>query len=353
MNEAPTDNQTSGRGQIDETRADAKHAVTVKTKFWTVLFNLLLVATLLTAAGALYLAWQNRDADFSARTTLDKVVKKSEMQGARLGELEAQLDELRETQEAASRSLQDLLRELPGGNEDWALAEVEFLLIIATHHLQLEHNPDAALNAMQAADLRLRGLANPALNPVREQLAMDITRLKELNSTDTTSLALMLGDLATRINSLPLAGGTQKDADVTQAQHEPPKGILGSILEELRRLVIIRHDDEKRQASLLPGREYFVYQNLRLELESARLSLLRRDTENLHISADAAQKWLTEYFDTTDPAVVNVVASLQQLSSINLDATIPDISSTLESLRAYMREKAAPPPGAESRGPQT
>jgi len=121
----------------------------------------------------------------------------------------------------------------------------------------------------------------------------------------------------------------------------------------LRNLVVIRHVEEKRRALLAPDQDYFVYQNLRLELESARLSLLRRDTENLHASVASLQEWLKEYFDKNDPAVVNVMATLQQLSSIDLEPPVPDISSSLESLRAYMREKAETSPQDEDdKGPR-
>jgi uroporphyrin-3 C-methyltransferase len=339
--------QAGDTKQSDLTRAQPRSA----------LFGLLLIATLALAVGGLYLAYRNQDTGLSTRATVEGLLGSGEMLSARIKELEIQLDQLHEQQEITSRSVQDLVRELPGGNEDWALREVEFLLIIATHHLELERNIDAALGAMQAADLRLRGLDGTALEQVREQLTGDIKRLQELNTVDIRGQARFLGDLANRVNSLPLAGvdkGTGKNAEVLQAPPGEHKGILDALWQELRNLVVIRHEEEKQRALLAPNQEYFVYQNLRLELESARLSLLRRDTENLHASVASLHTFLTEYFDMNDPAVVKVMASLQQLSSINLDPTVPDISSSLESLRAYMREKAeVSPQGAEDGGPQT
>ena len=351
MNENLTDDRNKYKAgdtkQPDLTRAQPRSA----------LFSLLLLATLALAAGGLYLAWRNRDAGLSTRATVESLLGSREMLSARIKELEIQLAQLHEQQEITSRSVQDLVRELPGSNEDWALREVEFLLIIAMHHLELEHNIDAALGAMQAAALRLRGLDGTALEPVREQLAGDMKRLQELNAVDIRGQALFLGDLANRVNSLPLAGadkGAGKNAEILPAQPAGQEGVLNALWRELRGLVVIRHEKEKQRTLLAPDQEYFVYQNLRLELESARLSLLRRDTENLHASVASLQKWLAEHFDTNDPVVVKVMASLQQLSSINLDPAVPDISSSLESLRAYMREKAeVSPQDAEDKGPQT
>ena len=130
--------------------------------------------------------------------------------------------------------------------------------------------------------------------------------------------------------------------------------MLHALWQELRNLVVIRHAEGNRRTLLAPDQEYFIYQNRRLELESARLSLLRRDTENLHATVASLQQWLKEYFDSNDPAVVNVMTTMQQLSSINLEPPVPDINSSLESLRTYIREKAGTTPQHEDdRVPQT
>jgi uroporphyrin-3 C-methyltransferase len=91
---------------------------------------------------------------------------------------------------------------------------------------------------------------------------------------------------------------------------------------------------------LLPGEEYFLTQNLRLELESARLSVLRADTGNLRASIVLIKSWLRQYFDTRDSAVINVMETLDQMQLIELKPALPDISSSVETLRAYLRGTA-------------
>ncbi|MGH8120527.1 MAG: uroporphyrinogen-III C-methyltransferase [Gammaproteobacteria bacterium] len=346
MNETAQDNQKTGQKQNAKTPAAPEKPGAVRGKPRQVLTGLLITVALVSAASALYLAYRGRSAGISTHATLETLVETSAALDARLGELETRIEQLQEAQEAASRTLLDFSSTLPGSNEDWALAEIEFLLIIATHHAQLEHDPGAALAAMQTAELRLRGMDNTALEPVREQLARDIDRLQEVSIPDIKGLALMLADLADRADRLPLAGtGSAADkpaqAAVTEEQESAPQGFLKILWQELQGLVVIRHDAGGQPALLLPGQEYFVYQNLRLELESARLSLLRRDTENLHTSVSILLQWLGKYFDKDQRAVIDARESLRPLSSINLDPPLPDISSSLESLRAYMREKAA------------
>jgi len=350
-----TENQTDDQEQ--EQADEMKPPVEKPRQSRNVLLGLLLIATLALATGGFYLATRNRDAGLSTRSQVEGLLGSRERASARIKDLARQVEDLHSQQEEIARSVQELASEFPGGNEDWALREVEFLLIVAMHHLELEHNIDAALNAMQEAALRLHGLGGAALDPVREQLASDIKRLQELDTADVSRLALFLEELAGLVNTLPLAGshkGSVTAAENLQSQPGGDRGILNALWQELRNLVIIRHDDGKQRALLAPDQEYYLYQNLRLELESARLSLLRRDTENLHASVDTLQRWITEYFDGNDPGVADALKNLKQLSSINLSPPVPDISSSLESLRAYMREKdESAPTDGDNGGPRT
>ena len=93
-----------------------------------------------------------------------------------------------------SEALVSLYQDKRGSNEDWALAEVEYLLIIAMHRLLLEEDVMTALAAMEAADLRLKDLGNPGLLPVRQQLATDINQLRSVNLADIAGMAIYLAD---------------------------------------------------------------------------------------------------------------------------------------------------------------
>ncbi|MEE9575237.1 MAG: uroporphyrinogen-III C-methyltransferase, partial [Gammaproteobacteria bacterium] len=108
--------------------------------------------------------------------------------------------------------------------------------------------------------------------------------------------------------------------------------------QEIKSLVVIKRSGEVKQALLLPGEEYYLYQNLRLELESARQSVLRSDSLNLRSSIDLILTWTRRYFDTSNSAVINVMETLDKMRSVELKPELPDISSSLESLRAYIRE---------------
>ena len=301
------------------------------------------------AAGGYYL-WNELQ---QTKADITEVITNGQAQtGLTDGSLASMNDAIRQLegkQIEQSDALASLYRDRQGSNEDWAIAEIEYLLIIAMQRLILEEDVTTALAAMEAANLRLKNLGNPGLLPVRQQLATDMNQLQSVNLADTVGMAIYLADMVDLSADLPLESGIivatkdQSSADASSSDDEPVvdpfwKKVPRILWQEIKSLVVIKRSGEVKQALLLPGEEYFLYQNLRLELESARQAVLRSDSQNLRSSIDLALTWMRRYFDTSDSAVINVMETLDKMRSIELKPDLPDISSSLESLRAYIRE---------------
>ena len=268
------------------------------------------------------------------------------------------IKQLGQKQNEQSDALASLYRDTQGNNEDWAIAEIEYLLIIAMHRLLLEEDVITALAAMEAADLRLKGLGDPGLVPVRKQLTTDMNQLRAVNHPDIAGMAIYLADMVDLSADLPLKSEVITNAIAAHSLHEDQinegvdvdpfwKRLPKIIWLEIKSWVVIKRTGDVNQALLLPGEEYFLIQNLRLELESARLSVLRADSGNLRASVVLIQSWLRQYFDTSDSAVINVMETLDQMKTIELKPALPDISSSVESLRAYLRYVASEAVNAE------
>lgn len=272
------------------------------------------------------------------------------------------IDEIQTHQQAISESLtaiNDMVTELqneqkqqadrlasayrPDSNQDWGLAEVEYLLVIAMHRLLLERDLKTAIVAMEAADLRLKGMGDPDLLLVRQQLFEDLNKLRAVKQTDISSLAVYLSSIINIADGLPLRSSAQqqRDAPLSETESVPESAEQGlfkrlstSLWQELKSLLIIRRAAQTEPVLLLPKEEFFLRQNLKLQLEIARQSILRADGDNLQVSVDLMQSWLQQYFDDNDPAVINILETLQKIRTVELQPELPDISSSLESLRA-------------------
>ena len=222
----------------------------------------------------------------------------------------------------------------------WALQEIDYLLNIANQRALLAHDIAGARQALEMADEQLEALSDYRLHPLRALIAEDMMALDALADLDIAGMALQLQVAAKRINQLRVAKGPEVTADTTSEAAAPVneaswQQAVNDVWQQIRSLVVIRHDQSGESAVLVPEQRYFLYQNLRLQLESARLALLNADASSYKHSLQTAVSWLERYFagDERD-AMLNTLNALQQQQ---IEIAIPDISASLNWLKEYQR----------------
>ena len=277
----------------------------------------------------------------------------------RYGEIKDSINELETRQGMLQENLTSLSSSQDRDDLDWTLAEIEHLLIIATHKLALDGDVDTALAAMESADDRLRNVSDTEVYKIRNQLTSDINSLKSVNNVDVPGMALYMADIINRVEGLPLknaeqspmSSGMESNSEAGSQSPQPLwKRLLDTVWKEFRNLVVISKEDESGVLSLLPDQRYYLFHNLRLQLEAARLAILERDTDNLRASIELITEWLRKYFDVKDSAISNILTSLEQMYKVKLQPDLPDISSSLETIRAFVRERTLPEPVSPQTG---
>ena len=262
---------------------------------------------------------------------------KARLDAARADEngIRARLDALQAEQAALGERLATVAPQ-DGVHSDYALAEIEYLLVLAGHKLALEQDVAGALAALRAADQRLTGLALPGAEQARAGLRADMARLGALEQADLGGLGLYLSDLIQRVDALPFGASAafEPAAAPTGAAPEGARGFFAAVWRELKSLIIVRREDEAERPRLLPDEVYFLRANIKLELANARLAVFNRDTDNLQASLTQIQDWLGEHFDTNDSAVANFNDTLRRMQGLELALPELTIDSTLESVRA-------------------
>jgi len=255
---------------------------------------------------------------------------------AKLSLLEAKLAESQSQQVA----LEALYQELSHNRDEAALAEVEQLLLIAAQQLQLAGNVRAALIAMQNADTRLQRTDRPQLAPLRKVLAKDMERLKAAPYVDTVGISLRLDSLAATADSLPLAmeGRPPEIKPAPGAQPATDNAWLRfarETWEEMKQLVRIQDMDKPDVALLSPSQAYFLRENLKLRLLSARHALLARDEASFKADIKASLDWISRYYDGKSKPVANTLQTLRQLHDSEIGIQLPGISASLDAVRNY------------------
>lgn len=239
-------------------------------------------------------------------------------------------------------ALEALYQDFSSSRDEMVLADVEQMLIIAGQQLQLSANVKAALIAMQQADDQLKRMDRVALTPLRDAIVSDMDKLRALPNVDVPGINSRIDNLIMAVDSLPLEqdaprlSQSSSPAVVAPAREESVwQRLLREIWDDAKRLVRIENIQKNELPLLAPTQIFFLRENLKLRLLSARLALLSHDEASFKHDLQLAQDWLVRYFDSKSSATTQALATLQKLrqSSINID--LPDVSASLEAARNY------------------
>jgi len=238
-------------------------------------------------------------------------------------------------------ALEVLYNDLSVSRDETALAEVEQMLLIAGQQLQLSANVKAALIAMQSADARLQRMDRPAFNGLRKAISQDMDKLRALPGVDIAGINFQLDKLMAAVDGLPLVYQQRAAKNGETAQPAALKDetawqrLSREIWHEAKQLVRIE-DIGKTDAPLLPpNQEFFLRENLKLRLLSARLALLSRDEDSFRQELKTAQHWTARYFDVKSNEGTRMLAGLKKIAASSISIELPDISPSLQAVRNY------------------
>jgi uroporphyrin-III C-methyltransferase len=320
------------------------------------------VASLILALGAAGASgwqwWEGRNQFHLIETEVAKQLKTQEQTGqqslalsreaqqttrelhARLALLENGLSESKNQQLA----LQALYQELAGSRDAWVLADIEQVLLLAEQQLQLAGNVKAAIIALESAETRLTRLEKPQFLSLRKAILTDLEHLKTAPSVDIAGLALQLDRLLAGVDDLKPAFEMRQPTGETEVVKADGnwKTLLGGVWEELKQLVRVRRLEPAEAPLLAPDQVWFLHQNLKLRLLSARLALLARDQASYASDIDTARTWVERYFLKEDPRAKVFLESVNRIGAAEISMKLPDITASLEAVRTLRSAQDKP-----------
>lgn len=274
----------------------------------------------------------------SADTSTDDAVAALKLQLADIGERLQLLNSLPVRIANTEAALANLQGVSAGARDTWLLGEAEYYMQLANAQLQLAGNPELAGLALGMADERVAQLANPALTNIRIALADEIAALAGMQTPDIEGITLQLASLAREVEKLPLRpveriaeeGGEASDEEMSRLDRA-----WNSIKSATSGMIKHRTTDEKVMPLISPDAEYFLRTNIALQMQTARLALLRGEKSVYEASLADTALWLERYFDQNSTRVAAALESVNALRGGMHDTEAPDISRSLILLRQY------------------
>jgi uncharacterized protein HemX len=364
----PVDEPEAEKPPVDEAATDA--AVPAKPRrerSGNAVAWLAFLISIMAFAAAGYTAWQSwlGARDTSASDDYARLENRLESSNASLADVEAQVAALGtqdpgiEAKLSAIRQELDervrLLNSLPsrmstlessvaslagvseGARDAWILAESEYYMQIANAQLQLANNPHLAALALKMADERIVQLANPALTDVRRAISDELAALDVMERPDIEGATLTLASLARVVDSLPLAAAANTEDETSGIDPElgGASRAWASVKNAMSGLVKVTPPERAKLVQMSPDAEYFLRNNIALQLQSARLALLRGEQAVFEQSLDDTSALLNDYFDVSSTPVVGALTTIAEIRGHVFSAEVPDISESLRLLRQF------------------
>jgi len=263
--------------------------------------------------------------------------------------LEQERQRMQEREAELRASVADVHKRVGASGTQWMVAEAEYLARLANNRLTLSRDVATARAALLLSDQRLRDTGDPGWNGVRRQFARDITRLDKANQPDTVGISARLSSLAEQVPQLHLGRATLGGPAMREPKAQPQaedrsQRSWDTLLDDLwggfKDTVRIRRNDQPVQAMLPPEQQYFLYENLRLHLEAARLAVARGDNKLYHDSLGTVKGWLVAHFDADDKLTKVMRDSLSELAEHDIFPPLPDISQSLKALQIRQKLNA-------------
>ena len=327
--------------------------------------NALAALALLLGAGGVAVGawgvWQVRDIQLREQQQLAQLQQTSAQTDALVAqtrELNSRLEELPPAAElAGQRRLlsqlqgdQQLLNQrleslLGASRQDWRLAEAEHLLRLASLRLSALQDINSALALVEGADEILRSQDDPAAFAAREQLANSLEALRSTVDPDRTGLFLQLGalrDQAAQLQALTpsfAAAGEGGALSELAAAGEPSSWWVRG-LEALSQYVRLDFDAQQNIRPLLAGQGLAqVRLTLSLAFEQAQWAALHGYTAVYRQALRQARDILGGHFNAENPDSRALAARIDELQARPIEVQVPDLSSSLNAVQAYIASK--------------
>lgn len=269
---------------------------------------------------------------------------------ARLGRLEqlpsaAELDERRRllaTLQSDQQRLAGRVEQVLGASrEEWRLAEAEHLLRMAMLQLSAMQDVKSAEMLVAEADLILQKQDDPSAYAARQKLLEGLEALRSLPQLDRTGLFLQLGALRGQSSQLSalapeFVNGEAGPEDLGQSRWQ-------RWLDELTRYVRVDFDASADVKPLLAGQTLGqVRLALSLVIEQAQWAVLNGNAEVYRQALQQASALISDHFSEDNGQARGLRERIDALAQREVEVQLPDLSSALKALQAYVEKREAP-----------
>lgn len=348
----------------DDALADAPPKSGRALAGFALLYGLVLTGALVTGGYWLYPEWQQlsqhqqtQQAQLQQQLDAQQAELERSMQMARREQQQQleqwqqqsrqQLNELTRQQQQQQQQFQQQLRMLEqrlsqeqgAAPSLWLLAEVDYLLRMASQKLWLELDVKTATQLLRSADSRLARMAEPALQGVREAIRHDQQALSKVNMPDPAEIQLTIRQWRELAKTLPMK---DQPAAASTALGEPAETTWSQRWKRLwqhglSQVLRVRSTVEEDVFSVSVEEQRLIRHRLQQQLVQAELAAMQQQTRVFQANLREAADLLQRYFQAEHADTQRLSSGLVALVGTELHPGYIAPLQSLDTLQRYQR----------------
>jgi uroporphyrin-3 C-methyltransferase len=209
-------------------------------------------------------------------------------------------------------------------------------------------DPKQLIVALQNAQRSLEHQSGAAMQALRLAVGRDLVVLKSKQVLDLRSAVESMDVVIASIDKLPLiqdrrvpvdvtttSGMASSDANATtllERGRQIAMAIAQDVWQSIRGMIRVQRLDRAEAGLIAPEQKVFLQQGLRLLLLDARHALVMRNVAVYQQTLAQARAWIEKYADGTDALIKADLATLQRLSTLNIDPAALSLDDTRKAL---------------------
>lgn len=269
----------------------------------------------------------------------DQLTQWQQQQRQQQDELRRQLQQQQTQFQQQLRFIEQRLEQQQGAAPSiWLLAEVDYLLRMASQKIWLELDVATSLQLLKSADSRLARLGEPALLAVREAIRQDEQALSRLRIPDPTETQLSIRSLRALAQELPFKDQQQALSAHSAATDTGWRQRWQRLWQQgLKQLVQVRRSVAEDEFSLSREQQFLLRQRLQQQLVQAELAAMQQQSALFQASLREAADLVQRYFEASDAGTQQLSANLVELARLELHPGYIAPLQSLEALQRYQR----------------
>ena len=252
--------------------------------------------------------------------------------------------------EVLDQEILSLKQRIKNDPEVIALLEIEYLIRVANQKSMLERNLAAARFLMKEASERLENNSKliSEFTIIKEAIDQDIKALETIDLPDISKIYQEIDNIAKRVTSLEFSvdieGSSKSAKDIENTESgfnnlNTDSVFLNILISELSKLVEFGKIDTEFKPVLSDKEDHLLRQRVNINLDIAKLSLLRGNNEIFRESLAEAKETLSSHFQLNEE-LDSIHADLKALDDVLVEKQGASLSRSLSRVRNSINKVA-------------